>query len=165
MGLRVGNELKFKSPYILGEVINAYFDQCDEDGLPYTLTGLCLATGLTKATLLRYARTGPHVSVINQARLIIQHQLEMRLLGPGRATGAIFALKQFGWSDRGTQELEKRAALDITSGNKKWTVEVVAPGEALAEPENSDNSKKGRSKGEVPDSTKVTPLFRKKAAF
>ena len=150
---RIKSALKFESSYILSERINAYFDECDEDEVPYTLTGLCLAIGTTMPTLLRYSKIGPHVDVIQQARMIVQHQLELRLYGQGRVTGPIFALKQFGWSDRGPEL--GASGQPAPDDERKWVVEVVDP---------ADVKKEEEADAQVSNSAKVTPLFGKKKA-
>jgi len=143
MKKRVGRPRTFTSPYILGEMINAYFDECDEADPPepYTITGLCLAIGFTRNQIISYAKKDEFLPIIRQARLIIQHALELRLLGPGRVSGPIFALKQHGWSDK--QEL------DITGKGKdgadEWKIEVV---DVKPETDNAD----------IPNSEKVTPF-------
>jgi len=147
---RVGPKLKFESSYILGEIINNYFDECDESEEPYTISGICLACGFTKNTFQVYGRKGPHVHIIEQARLIIQNQLEKALRGPGRAAGSIFTLKQFGWSDRQDINMNQRISGVDDVDDLKWTIEVVEP-------------KKIR-KDEIPDSEKVTPISRKAQA-
>ena len=67
------------------------------DGL--TLTGLVLALGTNKTTLANYQRKPEYSELIDQAKLMIEHSYELSLRKRGR-TSDIFALKNFGWSDK-----------------------------------------------------------------
>ena len=136
------------------EIINAYFDDCDDAEEPYTLTGLCLAIGISRPTFLNYSKADDLAPVMEQARLIIQNQLELQLLSGGRAAGPIFALKNHGWSDR--QDLNINDPNRVDPEDQVWTVEVVDPEDVQAESDDDDVP--------VSNSAKVTPFPRKKEA-
>jgi hypothetical protein len=91
--------LKFKTPKEIEKKINAYFDECDKTGDPYTITGLALSLGATRQTLLNYEEREGFFDTIKKAKTRVEHYAEKRLFGPS-PTGAIFALKNFGWSDK-----------------------------------------------------------------
>jgi len=130
--------MQYSNPDIFRDCVNAYFDKCDDLNRPYTVSGLCVFLSLSKDQLKRYGQRGPHVETVQSARLIIEEQLEERLLGPGRVTGTIFTLKQFGWSDK----QENVLIPPVDKDNKdayKWTVECVEPAK-LKEPEKDDDA-------------------------
>jgi hypothetical protein len=87
----------FKSPEELSEKLNEYFSQTPSDEL--TLTGLVLALGTNKTTLANYQKKPEFSHLINHAKLLIEHSYELSLKKYGRASD-IFALKNFGWSDK-----------------------------------------------------------------
>ena len=67
-----------------------------------TITGLCIHMGIVKDTFYEYAKLDDFKHIINMARLKVEYSYELSLKRHGRA-GDIFALKNFGWTDR--QEL------------------------------------------------------------
>ena len=68
---------------------------------PYTITGLALALGTTRRTLLDYEESGEEFShTIKEAKTKIEHFTEQFLFGPS-PTGTIFNLKNnYGWKDK-----------------------------------------------------------------
>lgn len=93
------------------EVINKYFDETDEEMV--TISGLCLALGIQKSTLYHYATIEPFKDLVNMARLAIEHSYELSLRKNGR-TGDIFALKNFGWTDKAEGEDSSQQDLSVT---------------------------------------------------
>ena len=98
------------TPAELQKKIEDYFEIL-ANGKPSTITGLCYHCGyasrqsfydLEKDELFSYT--------IKRARLKIEINYEEKLMDRSSATGAIFALKNFGWSDK--QEI------DHTSGGE-----------------------------------------------
>lgn len=66
---------------------------------PPSFSGLALAIGISPQTLRNYQQRDEYSDVVLQARAIIESYYEESLNSRNRATGAIFALKQLGWSD------------------------------------------------------------------
>ena len=66
---------------------------------PPSFSGLALAIGISPQTLRNYQQRDEYSDVVLQARAIIESYYEESLNSRNRATGAIFALKQRGWSD------------------------------------------------------------------
>lgn len=64
-----------------------------------TLTGLVLSLGTNKTTMANYQKKPEYSDLINHAKLMIEHSYELSLRKRGR-TSDIFALKNFGWSDK-----------------------------------------------------------------
>ena len=117
-----GQPLKFKSVTELQKKIDKYFKDCALKDKPYTVTGLALALGTNRQTLVNYeSGVEPYAKffdTIKTAKTIVENYAEERLFSP-TPTGAIFALKNFGWKD----------GKDLNLGNKddkpfKSTVET-----------------------------------------
>lgn len=99
---------------------DAYFSDCDEKDKPYTVTGLALAVGLnSRQSLIRYEERPEFSDAIKRAKLRVECCYEMRLHGPN-PTGAIFALKNFGWSDK--QELKHSGDVHLTISENEAAV-------------------------------------------
>lgn len=114
----VGRQFKFPTLESLVEAIDGYFQGClNEDGefkQHLTMTGLALALGVTRRTLLNYENLPEYTTVVERARLVVEHYAELKLLDGGNAAGAIFALKNFGWSDRVDTNITSTATSNIT---------------------------------------------------
>jgi hypothetical protein len=95
----------------LQEAIDTYFSECkprfDDDGnlislgFP-TLTGLAYYLGFeSRQSIYDYEKSGTFSYTIKRARLYIESRHEENLSNPMmKATGSIFWLKNYGWSDR-----------------------------------------------------------------
>ena len=92
----------------LQDMCITYFKEMEEQGRPSTVTGLALYLGYTSRQALldnekRDDQPQELVDAIKRAKLRVQLAYEERLHG-NNPTGAIFALKNFGWKDR--QDIE-----------------------------------------------------------
>ena len=106
---RVGRARIIESPAEMGRLVEEYVAKCHEDGEPLTLTGMILHLGLSsRQSLDRYGDREEFSDSVRRAKLLIENQYERKLDGP-RPAGAIFALKNMGWSDR--QEVEFKGSL------------------------------------------------------
>lgn len=94
---------KFKTIKDLEKGIEAYFERCNEEGEPLTVTGLALALDTSRQTLMEYQVRDGYGDIVRRAKLRIEHACELRLIARGNG-GDIFAMKNFGWSDK--QEIE-----------------------------------------------------------
>lgn len=99
-----GRRFKYDDPIVLENKINEYFAKCDEDSLPYTMSGLAYHLNIQRKTLLNYEKYYPTYkslfSPVKKARQKIEAQMEMRLISGMPATGLIFNLKNnFEWKD------------------------------------------------------------------
>jgi len=99
----------FKSAEEMQEKIDAYFKEQDEMalrmslGFPvYTMTGLALALGTNRQTLVNYTEKEEFFYTIQKARAKVEECVETRMVGgAGNATGLIFNAKNnFGWKDK-----------------------------------------------------------------
>lgn len=92
--------------------IDAYFKECEEKGRPLTITGLSLALGVSRMTLLRYeeeeSKTLPEkereciCDTIKKAKLMCENFAEEGgLRGSLNVAMVIFNLKNnYGWKDK-----------------------------------------------------------------
>jgi len=141
VGNNGGRPAKFETVEELVNVINSFFESCfkdmpmkdkdgnvvlDDDGRPYiehqqvepfTVTGLALALGTTRETLMDVENgNGPYTKeysdVIMRAKLICQNYAERQMFTAKSANGAIFALKNYGWKDK--QEIDTNVSGEIT---------------------------------------------------
>jgi hypothetical protein len=105
--MKAGRPLKFKTAKDLEDAALAYFAACGVDMKPLTITGLALALGTTRQTLLEYEgevqgrekKDPEFADTVKRLKTIVENYAEQALFGKN-ATGPIFALKNFGWSDR-----------------------------------------------------------------
>lgn len=97
--VKVGRPRMFKSVKELQEQIDAYFVRCKlEDEVP-CVTGLALALGCDRKTLLKYSKRPEFVPTIKRARLRCESEIEQRLVGNKlNPSSGIFNLKaNYGW--------------------------------------------------------------------
>jgi hypothetical protein len=93
----------FDNPKTLQNAIDAYFEAMAENKQPLTITGLCLAIGFqSRSSFYEYEQVGEFSDIIKRARLQVENFAEKMLFSKS-PTGAIFALKNYGWTDK--QEL------------------------------------------------------------
>jgi len=113
-----GQPLKFKTVKILKDKCDKYFKDCKyhkngeerETPIPLTITGLALALNTSRQTLINYEKKEKFFDTIKESKTKVENYAEMRLFG-NNATGPIFALKNFGWSDK--TEIEHSGDMDI----------------------------------------------------
>ena len=98
-----GRPLKFKDAAEMQLGIDAYFAERIESQKPITITGLAIALNTTRELLCNYEERDEFRDTIKAAKLRVEQYAEERLY-EGAATGPIFALKNFGWSDRVEQD-------------------------------------------------------------
>jgi hypothetical protein len=93
------------SPEEFDRRVDLYIDSCAKEGQPILLTGMILALGLySKDGFYGYAEYPEFADSVKRARMLVEMEYEKRLNLATSATGPIFALKNFGWTDK--QEIE-----------------------------------------------------------
>ena len=102
-----GRPPKWNSPDEIQPLIDAFFDECDEKKEPYTITGLALALGTTRLGLITYEKKPEFANTIKSAKARCENYAEKRLYQNGNSAGPIFALKNYGWTDK--QEIDMKA--------------------------------------------------------
>lgn len=117
----------YKTPEELQDAIDKYFkngvtiksvvvgsgktSQLVELPVP-TITGLCYYLGFeSRQSFYDYEKRERFSYTIKRARLFMEKEYE-EMLASGNTTGAIFALKNFGWNDK--QEVEHSGGINIS---------------------------------------------------
>lgn len=87
------------------------------------MTGLAMAIGITRRTLVRYGDKDDFCLTVIRAREYVQEYLEQLLYNPGSSHGIQFSLKNnFNWIDK--QELEQTGNIHLHFKDR----EQLAPG-------------------------------------
>lgn len=101
----VGRPRKIDSPETFDMLVDSYIDMCRTANEPILLTGMVLALGLvSKDTFYEYQKFPEFTDSVKRARTLIELEYEKRLNNSSNASAPIFALKNFGWTDK--QEVE-----------------------------------------------------------
>ena len=118
----VGRPLIFSTPNELQKYISAFFQE--ETGR-ITISGLAYYLGFeSRQSFYDYEKRPEFSYTIKRARLFIENEYE-KLLISNNTTGAIFALKNFGWSDK--QEIQHSGEINIPP--IKWAKSDEQPGD------------------------------------
>lgn len=96
---KVGKPRTYRTPDEMVTACNVYLEARKADGIPLTITGLCLGLGISKETFYEYAKRPEYSASLKMARLIVENDYEISLRRDKNPAGPIFALKNFGWSD------------------------------------------------------------------
>ena len=102
--IKVGRPRKYDNPDDFLKDIEFYLNNTPRDEL--SVTGLALVIG-SKQLLSDYEKREEFKDIITEAKLIVENSYELSLRKHGR-TGDIFALKNFGWSDKTEQDVNQR---------------------------------------------------------
>lgn len=98
---RRGRPLKYKTKEELQEKIDKYFEECDKNNDPYTVTGLGLALDMSRQDLINYSNKEEFFDTIKKAKMKVENYLEKRLIKDSSCTGIIFNLKNnYNWKDK-----------------------------------------------------------------
>ena len=109
--MKAGRKPIIKSVKQFEQLAQDYFDQCQRTNESINLTGLILALGLSsRQSLAEYEDREEFSDSVKRAKLRCEHEYEKKLVGPN-PTGAIFALKNFGWSDKQNVEVTQQEAV------------------------------------------------------
>lgn len=110
-----GQPLKWKTPEILKNKIDAYFQWCEDKKKYPTVSGLAWWLGTDRKTLINYENSDEndwlkrlddntkqqYINAIKIAKRRIEAEYEDSLFYKGSVTGAIFTLKNnYGWVDK-----------------------------------------------------------------
>lgn len=108
-----GRPLKFKSVDLLQEQIEEYFNKCDREERPYTVSGLAIYLDTDRATLLRWQDEENNYkelseednirlcNTIKKAKQRIEAYAEEQLFRKTNVTGIIFNMKNnWNWADK-----------------------------------------------------------------
>ena len=109
-----GRPCKFESVEEMQKKIDEYFEACDENGKPYTVSGLAYALDTSRRTLLNYQEKDDFFHTIKKAKDKIEQFNEELLYSKDVPTvGVIFNLKNnYEWKDK--QEIDADLTSDVT---------------------------------------------------
>ena len=108
-----GRHPKWPDPIVMQKAIDDYFNVTAPD--KYRVTALHLALDLTREGLCEYEAKPLFSDIIKKAKLKVANSYESDLRGKYVA-GAIFALKNMGWSDRRDVKVEGGITVNIRPG-------------------------------------------------
>ena len=117
---KVGKPRQYKSPVAMQKKMDEYFEYCAVNQIPLSITGLCLTLGLTRQGLNKYADREEFVATVEMAKLKIENAYEMRMIERGNA-GDIFAMKNFGWTDKKEVEQNGIIKVEYTTEQQDWS--------------------------------------------
>lgn len=102
--LTLNSRCKYKTPEELVSVVKEYFDYCDKNRKPYTISGLALYLGLTTKRLRDYEKDFPgteYAEIIERAKQTIETYTAEATFDNKRFQGAKFNLQNnFGWAEK-----------------------------------------------------------------
>lgn len=112
-----GRPRLFDTPEKFESKVYEYQQHCVESKEPVTWTGLALFMGFSsRQSINEYKGYSGFSDAVKKAQTFVEYHYELRLNGE-RPTGAIFALKNMGWSDK--QEIEHSEKVTDT-GENEW---------------------------------------------
>ena len=97
-------------------MIDTYFN--DTPMKQWTVTGLALLFG-SRQLLDDYQKRKPYSAMITRAKLTVENKYEL-MLDSRSTTGAIFALKNFGWVDKTEIESTNRHSIEAPQTLDDW---------------------------------------------
>jgi len=99
--LKVGRKRLIDSPETFDMLVDTYVQMCKDSQEPILLTGLILSLGLvSKDSFYDYQKYPEFSDSVKRARMLVEMEYEKRLNVGSNAAAPIFALKNFGWSDK-----------------------------------------------------------------
>jgi len=113
INMELGRPKLWSDPKELEKLIDDYFIMCDEKGKPYTMSGLALAIGCDRRTLINYGNDEDFFLTIKKARDRVENFAEEKLYDRNVPTvGVIFNLKNnWNWVDK--QEIDANVDNDV----------------------------------------------------
>ncbi len=97
----VGRPRKIKTPEEFDSLVDSYIEMCKAAEEPILLTGMILALGfVSKDTFYEYQKFPEFTDSVKRARMFVEMEYEKRLNVNNSSSGPIFALKNFGWTDK-----------------------------------------------------------------
>ena len=108
---KMGRPLKFSSVEELQNKIDDFFNTTPQD--EQTITGLAIHLDTTRDLLCDYEDLEQFSDAIKRAKQRIRNEYEKRAIKRGNA-GDIFALKNFGWTDKQVIDTNIKGELSLT---------------------------------------------------
>jgi hypothetical protein len=112
------------SPEEFDERADKYFEECENSEKPVTLTGLCIALGLTsRKSIYEYRDRAEFTDSVKSAMMRVENSYECNLHA-NAAAGSIFALKNFNWKDK--QEIDTNMNIRDLTDMSDAELEAIA---------------------------------------
>lgn len=103
-----GRPIKWETPEEVQKACDDYFEECEENKTPLTITGLAIALGSCRQTLLNYEVKPEFLDTIKDAKLKVENYAELQVYNGKNAAGPIFILKNHGWTDKSELNLNAK---------------------------------------------------------
>jgi hypothetical protein len=120
----MGRRKIVSTPEEFDQIVDDYVKSRTKED-PITITGVALALGFSSVvTLYEYQKRPEFKRSVKRARTLVENAYEKRLHAHN-PTGAIFALKNMGWSDRQDIGIETVAAptrIELVSPNQEKVI-------------------------------------------
>lgn len=111
----VGRPRLYASPEDFDQRVLEYQEYCKETKEPVTWTGLALFLGFSsRQSIDEYLKYEGFSDSVKRAKTFVEWHYEMKLHG-NTPSGSIFALKNFGWADKASEEAPKETLEDAIS--------------------------------------------------
>lgn len=123
LGNNGGRPRKYDTSEEMEVKVNEYFNWCIDSKTELTVTGLALYLGFSsKQSLYEYQENKEFTDLIKKARTAVEmsYELDLRTFKFG---GAVFALKNMGWTDVTTQNVNQT----ITNVEASFGATISAP--------------------------------------
>ena len=99
----VGRPRLYDTPEQFDAKVEQYKIYCDTKPEPVTWTGLALYLGFSsRQSIDEYLNYDGFSDSVKRAKSLVEYSYELKLHGAS-PTGSIFALKNFGWSDKSSE--------------------------------------------------------------
>lgn len=119
-----GRPRHYNTPEEFDAKVDKYYQHCKATEEPITWTGLAIYLGFSsRQSIDEYLNYPGFSDSVRRAKLLVEWSYEKRLTG-NNATGPIFALKNFGWTDK--QEID-HSSRDGSMTPSPTRIEIVAP--------------------------------------
>lgn len=124
---RQGRKFKY-SPTKMKNMINKYFDWCEENDEIPSIKGLMIHCKMYKDSFYRYIKNPEYEDILEHARMIISNWIETDIYNTkGMAAGkTAYAKNILGWSDK-LETTNTTTTVDLTPEVARSKIEMLAP--------------------------------------
>lgn len=134
---------KFDRPEDMEAAIEAYFSNCDDRKVPYTIEGLCAELEITRQTLLNYEKLEGYEAFFDTVKRAKQkvdaNMVEQALLGKYQSAVSIFLMKNNMGYSNDPKPLDSNSSSngreDILKRNLELARQQIRGGENIEEQE------------------------------
>lgn len=117
-GRMMGRAPKYETPEAFAEAFESYCLHCDQTEDEPTASGLAWHMGFaSRQSVWEYSKKEGYEYIAKRALLFVEKGYEQQMAKGRGDGGVVFALKNFGWSDK--QEIEHSEKV-VDSGENEW---------------------------------------------